>query len=80
VVHEMLGSSEGCELYLMNPRGFGFSPGEELGAAEVREVGRLLRKTVIGVVTKGDVVLVADRQWRWTVADHDKIIAIADSW
>jgi len=76
----MLGSSEGCELYLMNPRGLGFSPGEELGAAEVREVGRLLRKTVIGVVTKGDVVLVADRQWRWTVADHDKIIAIADSW
>jgi hypothetical protein len=54
--------------------------GESLAFAEVQEVGRLLRKTTLGVVTGGEVVLLPEPSWRWTVAEHDRIAAIAESW
>jgi len=44
VVHEMLVTSDGCELYLLAPAAFGFSVGEQLAFAEVQEVGRLLHE------------------------------------
>lgn len=80
VVHEMLVTSEGCELYLLGPKAFGFTPGEELAFAEVQEVGRLLRRTCIGVVSDGVIELVPDNTWRWKVQENDRIAAIADSW
>lgn len=80
VVHEMLVTSEGCELYLLTPAAFGFAVGEQLAFAEVQEVGRLLRRTAIGVVSDGRIELVPDNTWRWTVKDNDRVAAIADSW
>jgi hypothetical protein len=80
VVHEMLVTSEGCELYLLTPASFGFNVGEQLAFAEVQEVGRLLRRTAIGVVSDGHIELVPDNAWRWTVQSNDRIAAIADSW
>jgi hypothetical protein len=79
----MLVTSEGCELYLLPPTAFGFRPGEQLAFTEVQEVGRLLRRTAIGVFTgssKQQMVLVPDPQWRWTVAEGDRIAVIAESW
>lgn len=76
----MLVTSEGCELYLLAPAAFGFSVGEQLAFAEVQEVGRLLRRTAIGVVSDGRIELVPDITWRWTVKANDRIAAIADSW
>lgn len=80
VVTQLLATSEGCELYLLSPAQFGFSVGEVLGFVEVQEVGRLLRKTAVGVVAGGQVVLLPDGQWRWHVAEQDRIAAIAESW
>jgi hypothetical protein len=80
VVTQLLATSEGCELYLLSPASFGFSVGESLVFAEVQEVGRLLRKTALGVVAGGAVVLLPEPGWTWTVAEHDRIAAIAESW
>ena len=76
----MLGSSEGCELYLLGPSAFGFSPGESLSFVEVQEVGRLLKKTALGVISGGKVVLAPDSKWRWQVEAGDRIAVIAESW
>lgn len=76
----MLVSSEGCELYLLTPAAFGFAAGEELSFQEVQEMGRLLRRTAIGVVSNGRIELVPDNSWRWCVQENDRVAAIADSW
>jgi hypothetical protein len=46
----------------------------------VQEVNRLLRKTVLGVVAGGAVVLLPEPGWKWAVSDHDRTAAIAESW
>lgn len=80
VILELLGSSEGCELYLLNPSSCGFSKGDVIRFAEVQEAGRLLSRSVIGVITAGQVVLVPGGEWEWVVGEGDKVAAIAVSW
>jgi hypothetical protein len=79
-VHELLGTPEGCELYLLLPAAFGCSEGETVRFAELQAVGRLINKTVIGVVAGGRVVLAPGRDWRWPVQEADKVAALATSW
>jgi hypothetical protein len=79
-VREVLGSAEGCELYMLAPSLFGFMMNEAVKFAEVQEVGRLLRKTVLGVVAAGRVVLAPGGDWRWCVGEGDKVVALASSW
>lgn len=80
VIHELLGTSEGCELYLLPPGAFGCSGGEVLRFAELQAVGHLVNKTVIGVVAGGRVILAPGREWRWQVQDSDKVAVLALSW
>lgn len=79
-VYEVLGSSEGSELYMLDPRLFGFMAGEVVRFAEAQEVGRLLKKTVIGVVTGGAVMLAPGEGWMWRVGDQDKVATLATTW
>lgn len=44
------------------------------------QVGRLLQKTVLGLVAGGRVVLAPGSEWQWHVAGGDKVAAIAESW
>jgi hypothetical protein len=80
IVHELLGTPEGCELYLLPPVALGCSEGETLRFAELQAVGRLIDKTVIGVVSGGRVVLAPGREWRWSVQEADKVAVLAVSW
>jgi hypothetical protein len=80
VVHELLGTPEGCELYLLSPSIFGCSSGEVVRFAELQAVGRLVNKTVIGVVAAGRVVLAPGREWRWGVQEGDRVAVLALSW
>lgn len=48
--------------------------------AELQAVGRLVNKTVIGVVAAGRVVLAPGREWRWCVQDGDRVAVLALSW
>jgi len=80
VVHELLGTPEGCELYLLPPAALGCAPGEVLRFAELQAVGRLMQRTVIGVVAGGRVVLAPGREWRWAVQEGDSVAALALSW
>lgn len=80
VILELLGNSEGCELYLLDPASCGFMPGEVIRFAEVKEAGRLMSRTVVGVMTRGHVVLVPGGDWQWVVEKGDKVAAIAVSW
>lgn len=79
-MHQLLATSQGCELYLLTPAAFGFSAGETLSFAEVSEVGRLLRKTVLGVIAGGQIELVPDVSWTWSVRTQDRIAVIAECW
>jgi hypothetical protein len=79
-VYELLGTPEGCELYLLPPSLFGCSSGEVLRFAELQAVGRLVNKSVIGVVARGRVVLAPGREWRWHVGPGDRVAALALSW
>jgi hypothetical protein len=79
----MLVSSEGCELYLLPPAAFGFTPGEDISFAEVQEVGRMMRRTPVGVtnvLSGGSMTLVPDPQYRWRVQASDRVAVIAVSW
>eukprot|EP00775_Hariotina_reticulata_P001867 gene1867-2204_t len=80
VVQELLGQAAGCELYLVPPSHCGFRAGELLQFAEVQEVGRLMGKTVVGVVAQQQIVLAPCRKWRWRVADQDRVAVIAEDW
>jgi hypothetical protein len=80
VVNHLLCTSDGCELYLLKPSAFGLRPGETLAFPEVQEVGRMLKKTVLGVVADGQVNLVPPSSWRWAVQETDRIAVIAESW
>lgn len=80
VVHELLGTPEGCELYLLAPEVLGCSVDETIKFSEVQAVGQLLQKTVIGVVTGGMVLMAPEREWRWTVQAGDRVATIALSW
>jgi hypothetical protein len=79
-VKEVLGSAEGCELYMLPPSLFGLLTNEIVSFAEVQAVGLLLRKSVLGVVAGGRVVLAPGREWNWKVGEQDKVAVLAASW
>jgi hypothetical protein len=80
VVAELLGTAEGCELYLLPPQACGCRTGEVLCFGELQAVGRLLGKTVIGVVAGGRVLLAPGRGWQWCVGEGDRVAVLALSW
>jgi hypothetical protein len=65
---------------MLAPSLLGFMANEAVKFAEVQEVGRLLRKTVLGVVAAGRVVLAPGGDWKWCVGESDKVVALASSW
>lgn len=67
-------------MYLLPPAAFGCCEGETVRFAELQAVGRLINKTVIGVVAGGRMVLAPGREWRWCVQEADKVAALAVSW
>jgi hypothetical protein len=80
VVHELIGTAEGCELYLLPPLSCGCRAGDVLCFGELQAAGRLLGKTVIGLVAGGRVVLAPARDWQWCVGEGDRVAVIALSW
>lgn len=80
VAYQLLGTGDGCELYLVAPTTFGFRPGDLLPFAEVQGSGRRLGKTVIGILAGGAPVLAPGEEWAWHVGEGDKVVVIAEDW